>query len=97
MGTEYAVQNFFFENIYFTPWYVLQGKPEIWYDDNGNRVDNFGPHNPVGDAKKALNELNMKKGGRIVKYNVDSWELASRVSWNKAALHDWYFCGLPLH
>ena len=59
--------------------------------------DNFGPHDPVGNAKKALNELNMKKGGRIVKYNIDFWELASRVSWNEAALRDQYFHGLPLH
>ena len=38
----------------------------------------------------------MKKGGHIIKYNVDFWELASRVSWNEAALHNWYFCGLLL-
>ena len=58
--------------------------------------DNFGPHNPVSNAKKALNELTMKKGTHIVKYNIDFWELASRVSWNEAALCDQYFCGLPL-
>ena len=38
----------------------------------------------------------MKKGAHIVKYNVDFWELASRVSWNEAALRDRYFRGLPL-
>jgi hypothetical protein len=58
--------------------------------------DNFGPHDPVGDAEKSLHELNMKKTARIVKYNVDFWELASRVSWNEAALRDRYFRGLPL-
>ena len=51
---------------------------------------------PVGDAEKALNELTMKKGAHIVKYNVDFWELTSRISWNEAALHDQYFHGLPL-
>src|SRR6202789_3941961 len=34
--------------------------------------DNFGPHDPIGDAEKSLNELQMKKSTRIVKYNVDS-------------------------
>ena len=32
-----------------------------------------------------------------MKYNVDFWKLASRVSWNEAALHDHYYHGLPLH
>ena len=58
--------------------------------------DNFGPHDPVGDAEKSLNELQMKKSTRIVKYNIDFWELASRVDWNESALSDRYFCGLPL-
>jgi len=58
--------------------------------------DNFGPHDPVGDAEKALHELTMKKSTHIVNYNVDFWELASRVSWNESALCDRYFNGLPL-
>ena len=59
--------------------------------------DNFGSHDPVSDAEKALNELTMKKGAHIVKYNIDFWELASHVSWNEAALHNGYFCRLLLH
>lgn len=31
-----------------------------------------------------------------MKYNVDFWELASRVSWNEAVLRNHYFHGLPL-
>src|ERR1700723_2052324 len=62
----------------------------------GELENNVGPHDPVGDAENALNELSMKKTARIVKYNVSFWELASRVSWNKSALHDRYFRGLPL-
>ena len=42
--------------------------------------DNFGPHDPVGNAEKSLHELSMKKGACIVKYNTDFWELASHVS-----------------
>jgi hypothetical protein len=62
----------------------------------GELEDNFGPHDPVGDAEKSLSELVMKKAAKIMKYNVDFWELASRVSWNEAALRDRYFRGLPL-
>ena len=58
--------------------------------------DNFGPHDSVGDAKKSLHELTMKKGAHIDKYNINFWELASHVSWNEAALCDWYFCSLLL-
>ena len=39
--------------------------------------NNFGPHDPVGDAEKSLSELIMKKTAKIMKYNVDFWELAS--------------------
>ena len=57
--------------------------------------NNFGPHDPVGDAEKSLSELVMKKTVKIMKYNMDFWELASQVSWNEAALHDCYYRGLP--
>ena len=59
--------------------------------------DYFGPHDPVGNAKKSLHKLTMKKGAHIVKYNIDFWELASCVSWNEAALCDQYFHSLLLH
>ena len=58
--------------------------------------NNFGPHDPIGDAKKSLSKLVMKKTTKIMKYNMDFWELASQASWNKAALHDRYYCGLLL-
>ena len=59
--------------------------------------NNFSPHDPVGDAEKSLSELVMKKTAKTMKYNVDFWELASRVSWNKVALCDHYYHRLPLH
>ena len=59
--------------------------------------DNFGPYDPVSDAKKSLHKLSIKKGTCIVRYNINFWELASCVSWNEAALCNWYICGLPLH
>ena len=58
--------------------------------------NNFGPHDPVRDAEKSLSKLVMKKTAKIMKYNMDFWELASQVSWNEAALHDRYYRGLPL-
>jgi Ty3 transposon capsid-like protein/Zinc knuckle len=57
---------------------------------------NFGPHDPVGDAEKALTELSMKENWRIVKYNVEFWKLASKLDWNESALCARYFRGLPL-
>ena len=57
---------------------------------------NFGPHDPVGDAEKALTELMMKDNWHIVKYNVEFWKLASKLDWNESALCARYFCGLPL-
>jgi hypothetical protein len=62
----------------------------------GELEGNFSPHDPVGDAEKALNDLPMKVTAHIVKYNVDFWELASRVSWNESALCDRYYHRLPL-
>ena len=57
---------------------------------------NFGPHDPVGDAEKALTKLTMKDNGRIVKYNVEFWKLASKLDWNESALCARYFRGLPM-
>ena len=58
--------------------------------------NNFSPHDPIGDAEKSLSELVMKKTAKIMKYNVDIWELASQVSWNEVALCDHYYCRLLL-
>ena len=62
----------------------------------GELEDNFGPHDPVGDAEKAHNKLSMKNTTYIAKYNVDFWELASQVTWNETALCDRYFRRLLL-
>ena len=58
---------------------------------------NFGPHDPIGDAEKALTELTMREHSRIVKYNVDFWKLASKLDWNESRLCARYFRSLPLH
>ena len=58
---------------------------------------NFIPHDPIGDAKKALTELTMREHSCTVKYNVDFWKLVSKLDWNESTLCTCYFCGLPLH
>ena len=58
--------------------------------------NNFSPHDPIRDAEKYLSELVMKKTAKIMKYNMDFWDLASWVSWNEAELRDHYYHGLPL-
>ena len=58
---------------------------------------NFGPHDPISDAKNLLTNLTMKKNSKILKYNVDFWKLTTQSSWNKSALVTGYFSGLLLH
>ena len=71
-----------------------------WMWDYGNFINelesNFGPHDLVRDAEKAISLLSMKDNQRIYKYNVEFWKLASCVDWNDAALQERYFRGLPL-
>ena len=56
---------------------------------------NSGPHDPIGDAETALNELTMKENSCIIKYNVKFWNLTSKLDWNESALCAQYFRGLP--
>jgi hypothetical protein len=42
---------------------------------------NFGPHDPIRDAKNLLTNLTMSENSRILKYNVEFWKLAAR-DWN---------------
>ena len=55
---------------------------------------NFGPHDPIGDAENLLTNLTMNENSEILKYNVDFWKLAARLSWNESALVARYFSGL---
>ena len=57
---------------------------------------NFGPHDPIGDAKNLLTNLTMNENSKILKYNVDFWKLAAWLSWNESALVARYFSGLLL-
>ncbi|KAF8624908.1 hypothetical protein AX17_006979 [Amanita inopinata Kibby_2008] len=58
--------------------------------------DNFGPHNPAGDAETALTNLSMKDSHHVTKYVVEFNKLAARIDWNEPALRDRFYHGLPL-
>ena len=47
---------------------------------------NFGPHDSVGDAEKALTGLAMKENSCIINYNVEFWKFASKLDWNESML-----------
>jgi hypothetical protein len=57
---------------------------------------NFGPHDPVRDAKSSLTNLTMGEDSHIVKYNMEFWKLVAWLDWNESALTTRYFSGLLL-
>ncbi|KAG6326297.1 hypothetical protein ID866_12792 [Astraeus odoratus] len=59
---------------------------------------NFGPHNPVGDAKHQLNNLSMKDGNHINKYIVEFNCLTTQVhGYGEGTLHHMFYNRLPDH
>ena len=72
-----------------------------WVNDYNTFVqelsDHFGPYNFHGDAETALSNLAMKDSQCVTRYIVEFNKLAARTDWNKPALRDKFFRGLPLH
>jgi hypothetical protein len=71
-----------------------------WMDDYTEFMlelqNNFGPHDPVGDAEMQLEQLVMREGQRINKYVVEFQRLASQVrGWGDGALRRQFYNGLP--
>lgn len=56
---------------------------------------NFGPADPVGDAEEGLDNLRMRDGHKVAKYNVDFNKLAAITKWGDAPLRHAYYKGLP--
>ena len=56
---------------------------------------NFGPHDPIGDARTALETMTMKPGDRIATYQLEFDNVAVMTGYNEAALHRAYYQGLP--
>ena len=70
---------------------LTSGESLPWLDDYSDFVgelkNNFGPHDPKGEAEANLKNLKMHNNQHIVKYLVDFNHLAARVQWGDAALH----------
>jgi len=72
----------------------------LWMDNYAQFVSelksNFGPHDPIGDAKHQLDNLSMKEGQKINKYVVEFNRLAGQVrGYGDGALRHIFYSGLP--
>jgi hypothetical protein len=56
---------------------------------------NFGPHDPFGDTRIALETLTMKPGDRLATYQLEFNTHAVMTGYNEAALYRAYYRGLP--
>ena len=69
---------------------LTSGESLPWLDDYSNFIgelkNNFGPHNPKGEAEADLKNLKMHDNQCIVKYLVDFNRLAACVQWGNATL-----------
>ncbi|KAG6327115.1 hypothetical protein ID866_11974, partial [Astraeus odoratus] len=81
---------------------AIPGAEPAWADDYSEFVieltTNFGPHDPVSNAKHQLDNLSMKDGSRINKYIVKFNCLATQVrGYGEGALRHMFYNGLPDH
>ena len=74
-------------------WFELSltsGESLPWLNDYSDFIrelkNNFGPHDPEGEAKADLENLKMHNNQRIVKYLVDFNRLAAHVQWGNATV-----------
>ena len=69
---------------------LTSGKSPPWLNDYSDFIrelkNNFGPHDPEGEAEADLENLKMHDNQRIMKYLVDFNHLATHVQWGDAAL-----------
>jgi hypothetical protein len=77
----------------------MSDEPPVWISDyskfTSELKQNFGPHDPEGDAENELEALRMKDNQWMVKYLVDFNCLAARVTWGDSALRHQLYKGLP--
>ncbi|KAG6328245.1 hypothetical protein ID866_10844 [Astraeus odoratus] len=79
---------------------AIPGAGPTWADNYSEFIieltTNFGPHNPVGNAKHQLNNLLMKDSSCINKYIVKFNHLTTQVcGYREGALHHMFYNGLP--
>ena len=77
---------------------LTSSKSLPWLDDYSDFVgelkNNFGPHDPKGEAEADLENLKMRNNQCIMKYLVDFNRLAARVQWGDTALRQQMYHGL---
>ncbi|KAG6327526.1 hypothetical protein ID866_11563 [Astraeus odoratus] len=81
---------------------TILGTEPAWADNYSEFIieltTNFGPHNPVSDAKHQLNNLSMKDGNHINKYIVEFNCLITQVhGYGEGTLHHMFYNGFPDH
>jgi hypothetical protein len=73
-------------------------EPLAWEDDWSEflRVlrSQFGPIDPTADAEDNIDNLKMKDGQRILKYNIEFTRLATQTGWDDSVLRHRYYSGL---
>ncbi|KAG6328661.1 hypothetical protein ID866_10428, partial [Astraeus odoratus] len=79
---------------------AIPGTEPAWANDYSEFIieltTNFGPHDPVSNAKHQLDNLSMKDGSQINKYIVKFNHLATQVhGYGEGALHHIFYNGLP--
>jgi hypothetical protein len=84
---------------WFEPGLMDPDDPPSWLSDYAEFTielqDNFGPHDPVGDAEAELEALRMKHDHRITKYAVQFNRHAAALDWGPSALRHQFYRGLP--
>jgi hypothetical protein len=77
---------------------LMSNKTLAWEDDWSEflRVlrNQFGPIDPTADAEDNIDNLKMKEGQRILKYNIEFTRLATQTGWDNSVLRHRYYSGL---
>jgi hypothetical protein len=77
---------------------LMSNEPLEWENDWSEflRVlrSQFGPLDPTADAEDNIDNLKMKEGQRILKYNIEFTRLAIQTGWDDSVLRHRYYSGL---
>jgi hypothetical protein len=76
--------------------------PILYWDGNWELfvqelTTNFRPYDPFGDMQISLESLSMKPGDQLATYQLEFDTHAVMMRYNKAALYQVYYRGLPSH
>ena len=83
---------------FFEPTLLDSDEAPEWLEDWNTFVgllrQQFGPIDPSADAEDSIDNLKMRDGQHIVKYNVEFNRLAIRTGWDNNVLRHRYYSGL---